>query len=263
MVDKAINTNLDMLSVSRILNLPNAVLAQEPATLGQALALVNGMNHKKVRVASTASISIAAPGATIDGITMVIDDRFLEKDNSTATSRGIYVWNGAATPATRATDADLFVEMEAAVIRVEEGTSNGGTGWRQTAVNGVIGTNAFVFISDQTTVPAASETTSGIAELATQAETDAGTDDLRIVTPLKLKTASFVPKKYTQTFGDGAAVSYVITHNLNNIGAHAVVYVTATGAEVEVAIDTRSANALTIKTNVAPTAAQYTVSIVG
>jgi hypothetical protein len=34
--------------------------------------------------------------------------------------------------------------------------------------------------------PPASETTAGIAELATQAETDAGTDDLRIVTPLKL-----------------------------------------------------------------------------
>ncbi len=34
----------------------------------------------------------------------------------------------------------------------------------------------------------ASETVSGIAELATQAETDAGSDDLRIVTPLKLAT---------------------------------------------------------------------------
>lgn len=37
-------------------------------------------------------------------------------------------------------------------------------------------------------VSAASESTSGIAELATQAETDAGTDDARIVTPLKLAT---------------------------------------------------------------------------
>lgn len=36
--------------------------------------------------------------------------------------------------------------------------------------------------------PAASETVSGIAELATQAETNTGTDDLRIVTPLKFQT---------------------------------------------------------------------------
>ncbi len=40
------------------------------------------------------------------------------------------------------------------------------------------------------TIPAASETVSGIAELATQVETDAGTDDLRIVTPLKLANYS-------------------------------------------------------------------------
>jgi len=37
-------------------------------------------------------------------------------------------------------------------------------------------------------VPPASETQSGIAEIATQAETDAGLDDTRIVTPLKLAT---------------------------------------------------------------------------
>ena len=34
---------------------------------------------------------------------------------------------------------------------------------------------------------AAAEGTSGVLELATQAETDAGTDDARAVTPLKLK----------------------------------------------------------------------------
>lgn len=37
-------------------------------------------------------------------------------------------------------------------------------------------------------VPPATETQAGIAEIATQAETDAGTDDTRIVTPLKLAT---------------------------------------------------------------------------
>lgn len=36
--------------------------------------------------------------------------------------------------------------------------------------------------------PAASETVAGIAEIATQTETNTGTDDLRIVTPLKFQT---------------------------------------------------------------------------
>ena len=37
-------------------------------------------------------------------------------------------------------------------------------------------------------VPQATETAQGIAELATQTETDTGTDDEKIVTPLKLTT---------------------------------------------------------------------------
>lgn len=37
------------------------------------------------------------------------------------------------------------------------------------------------------TIPDATETVEGVAELATQAETNTGTDDVRIVTPLKLK----------------------------------------------------------------------------
>jgi len=36
--------------------------------------------------------------------------------------------------------------------------------------------------------PAATETTAGVAEVATQAETNAGTDDARMVTPLKFQT---------------------------------------------------------------------------
>lgn len=50
----------------------------------------------------------------------------------------------------------------------------------------------------------ASEATAGIAEIATQTETNAGTDDARFVTPLKLKTyadASFEPKFSTGATG--------------------------------------------------------------
>lgn len=39
-------------------------------------------------------------------------------------------------------------------------------------------------------IPDADETTKGIAEVATQVETDAGTDDTRIVTPLKLESSA-------------------------------------------------------------------------
>lgn len=265
MADKQVNTNLDFGSASRILNLPNAVQASEPITLGQAQALVdNGGWKEPARAASTANINLASPGAAIDGVTMVSGDRFLAKDQSTASQNGIYIWNGAATTATRASDADAFAELEAAVVRVEEGTLNANTGWRQTQVNGVIGTNNIVWVSDTSAAPPASETQAGILEIATQAEVDTGTDDARALTAAKAKNASWMVKKFSQAFGDGSATSYVITHNLNNARAHVAVSLTGgTFDEVIVEIENTSANSVTIKTNTAPAAGAYTASIIG
>ncbi len=50
-------------------------------------------------------------------------------------------------------------------------------------------------------VPQATETVQGIAELATQAEVDAGTDDERIVTPLKLANTTGLPQATETTLG--------------------------------------------------------------
>jgi hypothetical protein len=55
----------------------------------------------------------------------------------------------------------------------------------------------------------ATETRTGIAEIATQVETDAGTDDTRIVTPLKLKTyVTNSPQLYHYTQIDNVASSF-------------------------------------------------------
>lgn len=95
--------------------------------------LIRKPSDKIVRVASTAAINLAAPGANIDGIAMVAGDTFLEKDNATQASRGIYVWNGAAVPATRDAGADAGDELFGGmVIRVKEGTVNADTNWQIT-----------------------------------------------------------------------------------------------------------------------------------
>ena len=107
----------------------------------------DGDYKDSVRVASTAAINLAAPGANIDGIAMVAGDRFLEKDNATLANRGIYIWNGAAVPATRALDADTGAELNGgAIIPVEEGTVNADTNWQVTN-DGVItiGTTGLTF----------------------------------------------------------------------------------------------------------------------
>jgi hypothetical protein len=188
---------------------------------------------------------------------MVANDRFLAKDQTTASQNGIYIWNGAATPATRALDMNVAAEVEQAVVVVEEGTSAGAT-FRQTAVNVTLDTTNLAFTTFGTSAPAASETTAGIAEIATQAETDTGTDDLRMVTPLKLKTWASAPKRFQQTFGDGSATSYVITHNLNTNDVQVMVYeVGGSKRDVMCEVQHTSVNSVTILTASAPAASAY------
>jgi hypothetical protein len=176
---------------------------------------VEGLAWKdSARVGTQSNINLSSPGATIDGITMASQDRVLVRNQSTQSQNGIYVWNGAAVAMTRSLDASTFAELEQAIITVEEGT-DAGTTWRQTQVNGTIDSSNVIWTSFAAAAPAASETTPGIAEIATQAEVDAGTDDLRIVTPLKLATWSGRIKKYSANIGDGSATSYTITHSLN------------------------------------------------
>lgn len=248
-----VNTKLDFGAARRITNLAAGAANGEPVVFEQLAAAIEGVAWKdNVRVASIANVTVSAPGAAIDGITLAASDRVLLKDQTVATENGIYIFNGAATPATRALDANAFDELESAVVTVDEGTNAGST-WRQTQVNGVIGTNNVVWASFGTSAPAASETTAGIAEIATQAETDTGTDDLRIVTPLKAKTASWMLRRFAVTIGDGAATSIAVTHNLNSTDVVVQVYETG-GSKREVIVEKQvtSANAVTLVFDAAP-----------
>jgi hypothetical protein len=126
----------------------------------------------------------------------------------------------------------------------------------------VIGTNPINWISDQTAVPAASETTSGIAELATQAETDGGTDDLRIVTPLKLANSPRSHKAISQTIGDGSASTFSITHSFGTDKLDVIVR-EATGAKRQVMVETDISDLNTARVLFAgaPAANSYFVSV--
>lgn len=147
--------------------------------------IVKGGDYKEsVRVASTAAINLAAPGANIDGVAMVAGDRFLEKDNATLANRGIYVWNGAAVAATRALDADTGAEFNGgAIIPVDEGTVNGNTNWQVTNDGTVtIGVTGLTFQSVGA-VDDATTAVKGILKIATRSMALAGIDSTTAVPP--------------------------------------------------------------------------------
>ena len=90
-----------------------------------------GLDFKdSVRVATTGNLTISGPGSAIDGVSLSSGDRVLVKNQSTGSENGIYVWNGAASALTRATDADANAEVTSGMfVFVEEGTSNADNGY--------------------------------------------------------------------------------------------------------------------------------------
>lgn len=257
-----VQTTLDFGGVRKAINLPNPSSDQDAATKAYVDSAIEGLAWKdSVRVATQANIDLSAPGATVDGVAMAGADRVLVRAQTTASQNGVYIWNGAAVAMTRSLDANTAAELEQAVVTVEEGTS-AGSSYRQTAVNFTLGSGAVSWVSFGASVGAASESSAGIAEIATQSETDAGSDDARFVTPLKLASSPFAARRYAADIGDGSATSYTVTHNLGSYDVSVTVYRNS-GNRDSVLVETRriSTNAVQLIFDSAPAASAYRVVV--
>jgi hypothetical protein len=258
-----VKSDLNFGSAARILNLPNAASAQEPATKAQLDAAIEGLKNKDpVRVATSSNVNLASPGATLDGVSMASGDRFMARGQSTTAQNGLYVWNGAASAATRTTDASTAAELNNAIVHVTEGT-DAGKDFRQTATVVTLDTDTVTWTSFGSGASAATESSPGIAEIATQAETDTGTDDARFLTPLKAKSASWMLRKFSALIGDGSATQYDVTHNFNTTQVTIAVFYESDG--IEIMCDRRRFSANTVRLNfaVAPASDQFRVVIIG
>ena len=123
---------------------------QDAATKNYVDNAVAGLAWKApVAAASVGSnINLSAPGATLDGYSFVSGDRFLAKDQTTASQNGIYIFNGAAAAATRSTDMNTWSEVVNAVMLVTNGSTNQGAKFVNTNVSGgTIGTTAITFVA--------------------------------------------------------------------------------------------------------------------
>ncbi len=98
-----------------------------------------------VRVATTANITLSGL-QTIDGISVIADDRVLVKNQSTGSENGIYIVSSGSW--TRATDFDTSEKVSyGAFVFAEQGTANADSAWILSTDNVVLGTTTLVFTS--------------------------------------------------------------------------------------------------------------------
>ena len=214
-----------------------------PALTGTPTAPTAAANTNTTQIATTAYVQTeitdligGAPGAldTLNELAAAIDD-----DASYAST--ITSALGGKSPTAGSTSL------------VTVGTISTGT-WQGSAIStdyiaNTSGTNT----GDEV---AASTTTAGVVERATNTEADAGSDTSRYVTP-----AHLARRTYTETIGNGSLTSIPVTHNLGTRNVIVQMYDSSSYETVYAEVVRNSTSQVTIDFNSAPASNDVTVLI--
>lgn len=191
----------------------------------QLAGAVSGLVLKgTVRAAATASITVASPGTTIDGITASNGDIFLLTAQSTGSQNGPYVFNGSGSAMTRATNWDTSGEATlGSYWIVREGTN----------------ADKFAILTNDTAIT------------------------LGTTTPTFAFSGLSVSTVYTETNPTtSAGASWTVTHSLGTKSVVVQVYRTASPFDdVDVYFERTSTSVVTIKPDVNLTSGDYSVVV--
>ena len=260
--------------------------AADVANKGYVDAFIQGLDTKaSMRLATAAALpantrtgnvlTMDAVGAlTVDGVAVALNDRILVQDEATGANNGLYyvsVLGDGSTAAelTRTEDADADAKVTSGLYTfVSEGTANAGKGFtlitadpitlNTTALSFTQFNGAGTYDADGTTITLTGTTFSLTTGVATP-----GTYGSVTVDTYGRVTAGTNPVTgYTADFGDNAATSFNIDHNLGTKDVQVVVRDNTTGAQVITENDATTTNRVVISGFVtAPTTDQYRVIV--
>ena len=235
------------LSNTKITNLAGGSAPSDAATYGQLQAFLSGLAWKQpVRAASTTAVTVASPGAALDGVTLAVGDRVLLKNQTAAAENGVYVWNGAATALTRATDANTGSQVTAAAVLVREGGTNADRAYTQTADNVTLGTTPLTWtqFGGMATYTGDGQ---GVTVNGTTITLVPGIGIVNTAAGVAIDT-SVVARKHAQTIGDGTATTVTVTHNLGTRDITYDLWFVANGETFDADVTITDLNHITVTT---------------
>ena len=257
-----IMNGLDLQS-QKIANLADPSATTDAANKQYVDNVARGLSWKSpVRAASTTNVSLASPGATIDGVTLAANDRLLLKNQTTASENGIWVWTASGSALTRSIDADNNGELAPGTsLSVTEGSTNAD--------------RVFMIISDaaitigttpQTWGQLAGGTTysggNGINVAGSVISAVANTGVSVTGSGIGIDT-SVVARKFSANLGNGSLTSIAVTHSLGTQDVNVSVRDAASNSGVLADWVATDANTVTLTFAVAPASNAYRVTVTG
>lgn len=223
-----------------------------------------GMQWKApVRAASTGNIAVAIPGAAIDGVTLVANDRVLLKNQTVGAENGLYIFNGAAAAMMRSLDGVQGDISAGVTVTATEGTVNADKSFI-CVTTGVItvGTTATTWSPFAAGQTYAAGNGIQISSNVVSAVAAAGGGVSVVAGGIQLDT-TVAARKFSTSVGNGALTSIAVTHNLGT--QDVVVSVRDAGTNAQVIVDwvATDINTVTLTFATAPASNAYRTTVVG
>lgn len=254
---------------NNILNVLDPTLAQHAATKNYVDNFIHGLDwHPHCRVEVATNVTLTAPGATLDSVTMAAGDRVMLTGQTTASQNGPWVYATASTTMTRPTDwaAAAVITNPGATFAITEGTANKDTTW-------TIAQSPEGSVTVDTTSTTWVQTNAGSSYTwGNGLQNSSGTISIKLngsslllsgsglsATPASIgATTKFAADSAALTAGTPATV----THSLGTTDVVCQVNLKSTGEEVDLGVIVTGSNTITVQSAASQSAAAFRIVVI-
>lgn len=256
-------TGIDLQN-NRALNVASPSTSTDAVNKSYVDNLINGLAWKQaVQAATTTNGTLTtayAAGQVIDGYTLLLNDRILLKNQTTASQNGLYTVNSSGAPSVAADGATGELTSNA-TVRVNNGTVNADTAWTMTTPGTItVGTTSQTWAQSNAGTPYSAG--NGLSLSSTTFAVNPGSGIIADGTSTRVDK-TVVATKYAVSIGDGSTTAYTVTHGLGTLDVHVTIYNNSTGEVVEADVVNASTTTVTITFASAPATNAYRVTVIG